>query len=64
MTAELAPPESGAGSRRLAAAWGLAPEDAGGVAVELGEQVLDSVRRCVWVVDVEAEVAVAPVEGP
>ena len=26
--------------------WRLAPEDAGGVAVELGEQVVDSVRRC------------------
>ena len=40
---------------------GLSPEDADGVAVDLGKQVINSIRRCEQVVDMKAEVAVAPV---
>src|SRR5258707_5394753 len=50
--------------RRDTAASGLAPEYAGGVAVDLVEQGVDAVRRREQVVDVESEVAVAPVQGP
>ncbi len=54
-TTELARTWVGAGSRRLAGCLGLAPKDAGGVAVDLVEQVVDVVRRCEQVVDVESE---------
>jgi Transcriptional regulator SbtR-like, C-terminal domain len=42
----------------------LAPEDAGGVPVELGEQVVDLTRWRQQVVAVEAEIAVAVIQGP
>ena len=45
-------------------ALGLSPEDAGGVAVDLGEEVFDLVRGTQWLVEVEAKIAVAPVQGP
>jgi hypothetical protein len=40
------------------------PEDAGGVFVDLGEQVLEVGRSVDEVVAVELEVAVSPVQGP
>ena len=46
----------------LAAA--LSPEDGGWVAVDLLEEVVDVRRRRNPVVDVEAEVAITPVQGP
>jgi hypothetical protein len=42
----------------------LSPEDAGRVAVDLGEKVVDSVRGCEEVVEVEAEAAVIGVLNP
>ena len=51
--------------RATAVGWlESAPEDAGGVAVDFVEQVADAVRRFERLVDVESEVAVAPVQGP
>src|SRR3954453_13682256 len=41
-----------------------APEDAGGVAIDFCEEVFDAVRRSNEVVEVEAQVAVSPVQGP
>src|SRR3954470_1072590 len=41
-----------------------APEDAGGVALDFCEEVFDAVRRSNEVVEVEAQVAVSPVQGP
>lgn len=40
------------------------PEVAGGVAADLFEQIVDVTRRGAQLVDVEPEVAVAPVRGP
>ena len=42
--------------------WRLSPEDGGGVAVDLPEEVVDVSRRRELVVPVETQVAVAPVQ--
>src|SRR2546430_8746969 len=43
---------------------GLSPEDRGGVAVDLGQEIVDVRRWLELVVAVEAEIAVAPVQRP
>jgi len=51
-------------ARRLLAAVWVGPADVGRVSVDLAEQVIGSARWCEQVVEVESQVAVAPVRGP
>ncbi len=64
LCADLRCPAAACTSRCVGGCFGLAPEDAGWVAVDLAGQVVDAVRGYKQVVDMESEVAVAPVQGP